>query len=139
MKELKDIKKTIDSANINFLIGSGLSSPFLEILNQIETKLTKAENEKNDVEVLRLMKEYFEKSMLGNLKIVAEITDKVKDGVLKNYEDFYKKINHIVLKRESSILTKQINVFTTNVDIFSEKALENTGIGRYPFLRTLIL
>ena len=128
MKDLQDIKKTIDSANISFLIGAGLSKPFLDALNNIEINLSKAENDKNDVEVLKLKKEYFEKSMLGNLKIVEDVVDKNKDEVLKNYEDFYRKINHIVLKRENSILTKQINVFTTNIDIFSEKALENTGI-----------
>jgi len=128
MKDLKDIKKTIDSANINFLFGAGLSKPFLESLNNIETALAKAEKEKNDVEIQKLRKEYFEKSMLGNLKIVAETVDKNKDEVLQNYEDFYRRINYVVLKRESSILTKQVNIFTTNIDIFSEKALENTGI-----------
>ena len=128
MKDLQDIKKTIDSANISFLIGAGLSKPFLDALNNIEINLAKAEKDKDDVEILKLKKEYFEKSMLGNLKIVNEVVDKTKDEVLKNYEDFYRKINHIVLKRENSILTKQINIFTTNIDIFSEKALENTGI-----------
>ena len=38
MKE--EFKKTIDSANINFLIGSGLSRPFLDVLNDIETVLS---------------------------------------------------------------------------------------------------
>ncbi|NQU86077.1 MAG: SIR2 family protein [Mariniphaga sp.] len=128
MKILKDIKKTIDSANINFLIGSGLSFPFLDILNNIEIKLVKAEENYIPQEISELKKEYFEKSMVGNLKIIDKKVDKEKNEVLNNYENFYKIINHIVLKRENSILTKQINVFTTNIDIFSEKALENTGI-----------
>lgn len=128
MKNLADIKKTIDSANINFLIGAGLSNPFLETLEDIELKLKKAEDDKVDSEIFKIKKEYFEKSMLGNLIIVDNVTDKNKDEVLKNYEDFYKRVNNILLKRESSILTKQVNIFTTNVDIFSEKALENTEI-----------
>lgn len=128
MFNLKDIKKTIDSANINFLIGAGLSDPFLETLDNIEVKLKRAEDNKDNSEIFKIKKEYFEKSMVGNLKIIDNVADKNKDKVLSSYEDFYKRVNNILLKRESSILTKQVNIFTTNVDIFSEKALENTGI-----------
>ena len=129
---MKNIKKTIDSANINFLIGAGLSTPFLKILRNIEKDLTQAEkiedkDEKN-TKILELRKKYFTDSMLGNLKIVNEDIDSDKDKVLKDYENFYKSINSILLQRENSILTKQVNIFTTNIDIFSEKALEKTGI-----------
>lgn len=102
--------------------------PFLAILSDIEERLTVAEEKKNIPEVLKLKKEYFEKSIAGNLKIVKEINTPDKDEVLENYEIFYKTINHIVLRRESPILTKQVNIFTTNIDIFSEKALENIGV-----------
>ncbi|SEH63016.1 conserved hypothetical protein [Bathymodiolus azoricus thioautotrophic gill symbiont] len=44
------------------------------------------------------------------------------------YKKFYKTINALILQRESSLLSKQVNIFTTNVDIFSEIALEDTGI-----------
>lgn len=125
---IKKIKKTIDSANINFLIGAGLSAPFLEILGSIEIEITMAQAANDQALVLTKKKEYFEKSMLGNLKIVDEAIDVQKDEVLKNYENFYKRMNHILLNRENSILTKQVNIFTTNIDLFSEKALENTGI-----------
>ncbi|SEH63027.1 hypothetical protein [Bathymodiolus azoricus thioautotrophic gill symbiont] len=43
MNNDKNIKKSIASANINFLIGSGVSAPFLEILTNIEQKLSEAE------------------------------------------------------------------------------------------------
>jgi hypothetical protein len=38
----KNIKKSIASANINFLIGSGVSAPFLETLTDIEKQLSEA-------------------------------------------------------------------------------------------------
>ena len=118
----KDIKKTIASANINFLIGAGLSFPFLEILKDIESRL-EAETEGNEVK-----KEYFEKCIQGNLDILKDNETENYAEVLANYQKFYKNINHIVLKRESSLLSKQINIFTTNIDIFSEIALEKSGI-----------
>jgi hypothetical protein len=40
MNNNKNIKKSIASANINFLIGSGVSAPFLETLTDIEKQLS---------------------------------------------------------------------------------------------------
>ncbi len=128
MNLLHDLKKTIASTNINFLIGSGLSRPFLDVLHNVEVDLTAAEDAGDEAKVLQLKKKYFKKCMLGNLKIVDAVTDTNKDEVLQNYREFYKSINYLLLKREDSIFTKQVNIFTTNIDVFSEKALEETGI-----------
>lgn len=129
---MKKIKKTIDSANLNFLLGAGVSTPFLEILGNIEKDLTKAEKiidiDKKKKIIFDLRKRYFTKSMFGNLKIIKNETDAYKDEVLEDYKNFYRSINGLLLQRENSILTKQVNIFTTNIDIFSEISLENTGI-----------
>ena len=45
-----------------------------------------------------------------------------------NYKGFIETINTIIMNRRSSILNKQINIFTTNIDIFLEKAFEETGV-----------
>ncbi len=132
---IRNIKKWIDSWNINFLLGSGLSSDFLGTLTTIEIDLTEAE--KNDSEnstnetqarIIELKKQYFETCMVWNIKIIDEVENENKDNTLKYYKNFYKIINNILLKRENTILTKQVNVFTTNIDIFSEKALEETWL-----------
>lgn len=123
---IKEIRKTVDSANINFLIGSGLSRPFLDVLNDVEKFLTDENN--TDAEKVEKKKEYFNKVIFGNLSIIDEKPDADKDKVLDNYKTFYKVLNNILLRRENSILTKQVNIFTTNIDVFSEKALEDTGI-----------
>jgi hypothetical protein len=123
---LNEIRKAIESANINFLIGAGLSRPFLDVLNDIETFLS--DPTKTADEITDKKKEYFNKVMLGNLDIVENTTNATKTEVLSNYKSFYKLLNNILLKRENSLLSKQINIFTTNIDIFSEMALEETGI-----------
>lgn len=123
---VKRIKKAIDSANINFLIGSGLSRPYLDVLNDIEEYLS--DPTKTAEEIIAKKKEYFTKVMFGNLKIIDNTADANKDDVLESYKTFYKILNNVLLKRENSILTKQVNIFTTNIDVFSEKALEETGI-----------
>lgn len=121
-----ELRKCLDSTNINFLIGSGLSRPYLDVLNGIEEFL--CDKTKSSNEIIDKKKEYFEKVMEGNLKIVDNVTESDKDKVLNGYKEFYRTLNSIVLKRETSILNKQVNIFTTNIDVFSEMALEETGI-----------
>ncbi len=118
-----NIKKTIASANINFLIGSGLSYPFLKILGDIESRLT---TEEDPSEIEKIKQEYFDESISKNSELITSpLSD---ETVLNHYKEFYKLMNQIVLKRESTLLSKQINIFTTNIDIFSEIALEKTEI-----------
>lgn len=45
-----------------------------------------------------------------------------------NYKSFLEIWNQLLLKRHSSILNKQINVFTTNIDLFVERAAEFVGV-----------
>lgn len=123
---IKNIRKAVESSNINFLFGSGLSRPFLDVLNDIEDFLS--DSSKTPAEKAEKKKEYFQKVMVGNLDIVADVPNTNKDEVLDNYKNFYRIINSMLLKRDNTILAKQVNIFTTNIDIFSEKALEETGI-----------
>lgn len=48
--------------------------------------------------------------------------------MLENYAGFLKTINHILLSRKTNLLSKQANLFTTNIDICLEKALENSRL-----------
>ena len=128
MDYINRIRKTINSANVNFLIGAGLSCDFLKPLRGIEEKIDEAEKNDDSQVSLELKKEYFEKSIVGNLGIIDNRKDSEKNEVLNNYKEFYRTINFILLERETPVLTKQVNIFTTNIDIFSEKALEETGI-----------
>ncbi|HEY9031165.1 MAG TPA: hypothetical protein VIM93_07375, partial [Kangiella sp.] len=125
---INEIRKAIASANINILIGSGASRPFLDVLADIESKLDKAERNKDIDTEVEVKSEYFKKCIEGNLELFKNNMDQNAKDVLTNYEEFYKAINYILLRREDSLLTKQVNVFTTNIDIFSEKALENTQL-----------
>ena len=47
---------------------------------------------------------------------------------MSGYENLLKHINLILLKRKSTIFHKQANLFTTNIDIFLEKSMENIGL-----------
>lgn len=129
------LKDTVQDCNINFLLGSGVSMPYLSTLGKIEqflTELTKKKEEgeitSNQEKIIRvsIYKKFFDGVILKNLEILKGGTD--ANGVLDNYKTFLKTLNSILLSRKSTILNKQVNLFTTNVDVFLEKSLENTNV-----------
>ena len=65
------LKDFIQSGNINFLIGSGLSRPFLPVLGNIEKQMASVKDapvNKQEALAAVLYKEYFEKVILPNFK-----------------------------------------------------------------------
>lgn len=131
MNTIKRIKDVIQDCNLNFLIGSGLSAPYLRTLGNIELLLTQLAESNLQTELVILIraslyKEYFDGVMANNLKVVA--ADPECEEVLRNYRTFIDLLNSILLRRKSTILSKEANIFTTNVDVFLEKALEDAGV-----------
>ena len=146
--KLELIKNLIQSCNLNFLIGSGISSPYLSTLGNIETVLTEVDkndnNQENKIIKASLYKKYCEDVIFRNLvpvinkyreeyleKNESELVDdkylQYKD-VLESYKNLVLNINEILLFRHNNLITKQVNLFTTNIDIFLEKSLEQTNL-----------
>lgn len=125
------LKDTVQDSNINFLIGSGLSMPFLRVLGNIEDLLSQVDSSdladsKKKLIRAALYKRYCEEIVFKNVEILKD--DPASEEVLKNYKQFLKVINTILLSRKNSIINKQVNIFTTNIDIYFEKALEELGL-----------
>jgi flagellar biosynthesis chaperone FliJ len=133
--EIDKLKDTIQDCNLNFLIGSGLSVPFFSTLGNIEHLLTELSkngsltSKEKDIIRASILGKYFDTVIKKNPLIVDD-TKKgpTKSQVLNNYKSFLVTLNTIVLKRKSTLLSKQINLFTTNIDVFIEKALELTQL-----------
>ena len=126
-----DLKNFIQSANINFLIGSGLSMPYLTTLGGIEKNL-EALNDRIDLTLeeqnlikASIFREYFKKVMLPN----QDIYDEGKYGVvLNNYKDFISVWNSIMHNRCGNLRSKLVNVVSTNIDMFFERAADSCGV-----------
>lgn len=136
---LKDI---IQDCNVSFLIGSGLSSPYFGTLGKIENWLSELDENTDIGDELKnfikasLYKSYFDIAMKDNIEVLNFNTEKdeyvaikTKEDKLNNtykaYKDFLTIINHILYLRRSNTVNKQVNLFTTNVDIFLEKVIED--------------
>lgn len=132
----------IQDSNINFLFGSGMSAGYLEILGNIENLLTELDQEvfteqkQKDLIRASILNRYFEGVIEKNTYILdsnslgvdfPEIVLQIK-WTLESYITFFKTINQLILLRRNKLLSKQVNIFTTNIDIFLEKAIEQVGL-----------
>ena len=142
---VSELKNVVQDCNVNFLVGAGMSAPYLSPLGQVEKLLTDLSKQKehNNIDettekVTRafIYKSFFEKVIWKNLDIVLpfskdkeELSSKEKPkSVLKNYETFINIINTVILNRRSTILSRQVNIFTTNFDLFFEKTMEHLNV-----------
>lgn len=132
---ITELKNIVQDCNINFLLGSGMSMPHLSTLGKIEQSLTELADKKEKGEVansqekiirVSLYKKFFDGAIIKNLEILKDGND--TSNVLGHYKTLLKTLNSILLKRKSTILNKQVNLFTTNVDVFLEKSLESTNV-----------
>lgn len=133
--DIEKLKDTIQDCNLNFLIGSGLSVPFFSTLGNIETLLTDLSKSSlvntKEKEIIRasILGKYYDTVIKKNPLIIDDSKKgPTKSQVLNNYKSFLVTLNTIVLKRKSTLLNKQVNLFTTNIDVFFEKALELTQL-----------
>lgn len=144
--KLKIWQNILQDCNINFLIGSGLSNPFFGTLGNIEIWLTELENDDSltpdEREFLKasLYASYYKVAMQKNIMLYD--TNNLDDEIIsspkndleklqntyKGYKDFLRIINQILYQRRSNTVTKQTNIFTTNIDIFLEKVIEDLNL-----------
>lgn len=125
----------IQDSNINFLFGSGMSAVYLDILSNIEQLLTELNDDKtisdDKKSLLRasILNKYFEGVIEKNSNILDKTsTDSKLISTLNSYKTFFRTINQLILLRRNKLLSKQVNIFTTNIDIFLERAIEQVGL-----------
>lgn len=138
-KELEKIKKILESCHINFLIGSGASTDYFETLNMVENLLTELNDNQHfiDEDNFKIIDcsikfAYFQKCIRGNLGFIDKriaVERKIEfRNTMKNYCQLISSINTILTRRKTNIISKQINLFTTNMDLFLDYTLEKLNL-----------
>ena len=126
------LRNFIQSSHINFLYGSGVSRPYLATLGNIEKWLTMLAEDASgepykEVIEASLYKAYCEGVILKNSSL-SYSTNKDFLETKSAYADFFSICNELMNKRNSQLLSKQINLFTTNIDLLVEETLSKSGI-----------
>lgn len=136
-KDLEKIEKIIESSHLNFLIGSGASRNYLDTLLNIEQLLTCIENESASDEKIIIETSikylYLKKCINGNIgilnnKLIPRNKRKDFKETFENYQKLINDLNIILLKRKTNLLNKQVNLFTTNMDIFLDYVLDKSNV-----------
>lgn len=130
---IKNLKQLIQSSHMNFLYGSGLSRNYLSTLGNIEKLLTETSESKIEGKLKNIIKAslfatYVETVMEPCLPEKIKGNQGEYDKTFQEYVRFLNSINHIISRRNINLIDKQINLFTTNIDDFMEKAAEKTMI-----------
>lgn len=140
-----DIRKTLarsfQSGNVNFLIGSGASMPAIPAAGQIEQEIADL-FEAGDEEQARLRMYNFLASVQEPSNDMISGVDKADNAqTLARYTAYLGMVENILSERRTTLLPKQATIFTTNYDLFIEKASVsfpafklNDGFTRVPSL-----
>ncbi len=150
---IETLQKAVQSANLNFLIGSGCSDPAIKILGNIEKNIQKAIKEGNEQKAEKLTFDFLKPLVESTITLIKDsFIGNCKETkncnilkTFKNYKVFIKNINRILFERKSNILKRQATIFTTNYDLFIEKTTEqfagslllNDGFKRTPSLSNI--
>lgn len=128
---LEILRNFIQSSNINFLYGSGISRPYLSTLGNIEKWLTKLAEDNSKEPYKEVIKASLYKAYCDGVILKNQYFSSIDANFLETksaYVDFFSICNELMNKRNSQLLNKQINLFTTNIDLLAEKTLEKSGI-----------
>ena len=138
---LSDLRKTLESTNINFLLGAGCSMPAFRTLGNLEELRVELEEKKDrlgenrDV-IYRLIKaeidrRFFMGSIYRNVDYVTERKDGSEEDIQRTraaYKEFCTEAIQTVANRESVDKPKQVTFFTSNYDLCMDLALDEADI-----------
>ena len=138
---LSDLRKTLESTNINFLLGAGCSMPAFRTLGNLEELRVELEEKKdslgeNSDVIYRLIKaeidrRFFMGSIYRNVEYVNDGKKDSEDDIQRTraaYKDFCTEAIQTVANRESVDKPKQVTFFTSNYDLCMDLALDEAGI-----------
>lgn len=119
--QINKLRRQFQSSNINIILGAGFSYGVVGLLENIEEELYNAEyTNKDQLKVIDLKKKFFKQCILpliDQTKVRIGESDRVR---------FISLLGRILENRQSSILHKIVNLYTTNYDLLLENALEKS-------------
>ncbi|MCA6084999.1 SIR2 family protein [Candidatus Endomicrobiellum agilis] len=116
-KEIKDkLIRMLQSCNLNFLVGSGCSTPGIELLGDIEQEINKLKEAGRKEEAENQSNKFKEKILNAH----KDLNNKLE--TVEEYRKFLDMLSRILHKRPNINIHKKANIFTTNYDLFIEQA-----------------
>ena len=138
---LSDLRKTLESTNINFLLGAGCSMPAFRTLGNLEELRVELERNEDNLGgkhnvIYRLIeaeidRRFFMGSIYRNVEYVTGGKKGSEEDIQQTraaYKEFCTKAIQTVANRESVDKPKQVTFFTSNYDLCMDLALDEAEI-----------
>lgn len=122
------LRKAVQSANLNFIIGARCSYPAISVLGSTETAIQDLIDAGKSSEAEELIFEFLQPFLEVNSRMRSNPDDCI-DQTIENYKTFLSVLSGILLGNANNIMPKQANLFSTNYDLFPEKAFEELETG----------
>ncbi|MFL2117804.1 SIR2 family protein [Marinilactibacillus psychrotolerans] len=118
------LRKMAITKRLNFLIGSGASKPAIPLMSEFSDRNDKTANQQLSERVRSLSKIIGNNIRLnrGSYQVLQKV-----EATLTNYKEFIEKIIHLLELSNSRQTPKSVNIFTTNYDLFLEKAVDEVS------------
>ena len=133
------LTKALQSGHINFLLGSGASLPAIATAGDIETSLNKLLEKSDSKGFDEARLKFLSQLQTSTNALIANSGDQSNESTLEQYRQFLANLARILDERKTDLLPKQMTVFSTNYDLFVERAGEgvlnlrvNDGFYRSP-------
>ena len=142
----ENLRKLAITKKLNFLIGSGASAPAIGLMktfepgpnkiNKIKDEIKKSKNSclltansNNNEELTKVVQNISLIKKVKNVskKIIKQTRNKLSEdekGKLNEYKDFIRTVCDILNFSNSRETPREANIFTTNYDLFIEKAID---------------
>jgi hypothetical protein len=123
----KDLSRSFQSAHINFLIGSGASHPAIPLAGEIERQVEALHDAGNLEEAALRICSLLRSVQEPTNRLVNRVPNAAETATLGAYQTFIRAVQTILTERRTTVLPRQATIFTTNYDIFIERAARSLG------------
>jgi hypothetical protein len=137
----KNLARSFQSANVNFLIGSGASYPAIPSAGAVEEEITSLFEAGDENAAYLKLYDFLATIQAPTNRLIACASDPNNATTVASYTECLGIIEVILSERRTSLLPKQATIFTTNYDLFIEQASLsyaamrlNDGFSRVPSL-----
>lgn len=116
------MSRAIQSGRLNFLIGSGASRPAIAVAPTVEKEIAEL-IDKGDLESAdRKMYEFLCEIERPTRELIDDAYSADTQTTLSYYEALLLNLEALLTERRTTLLHRQCNIFSTNYDLFVEKA-----------------
>src|SRR5579872_5445296 len=117
----KNLARAVQSANLNFLIGSGASYPAIPTAGAVEAEIASLFEAGDEKGAYRKLYDFLATIQTPTNSLIAGTLDAAINTTVANYTEYLRTIEVILSERSTSLLPKQATIFTTNYDLFIEE------------------